>query len=885
MQWSRIVDPYTIQDDFRKFHWMHRYEDPELFVDDPLTSPEEIHLGPLRLFIEKSRPGYSLLFFLASPIIPPLLFNKLLIFPLLLLSVYFLFRIGEMARDPGTGFTLAISFIVLSTLGTTSTSVAVGLARSFMAPLILGIVFFLMADRYWMAIGVALIGATIYLPAAVFGITMIAFATLKPAEGRLRYRIPRRQILPLIVFFVLLLVIMPIVVERLQGIWTNFLEQNWSFGKILRDPNFSSIGRWALIKDFPFMGLGGLVDNYSELWILLTLTPLSAAIYILYPETYKKFPRILKLLLVVSVILYSLAWLAIILTSSLPLYFPSRYTRLTLTLALLLFVVMNLGSPIRIVQTRFQKLEHPLKILTIVTTVVAALTIYSLLEQNNIWNRLGATRTSFKVILTISYAFLIGTVVLKILSKDSIPEPSRLTEQLTGKREFSILFTIMVAALILIALPPDNHGFFTIEPPTKDLITFFQTVPKDSLTAGNPCSLDYVPIAAGRKILLSCEFFPRDASERILNNMRAYYANSLSEVLKFCDAYDVDYFVVMPRTFTISEDMFIYFEPYNSVLYPEVASQAGYVLEDIPQSMRVYDGENFIVMQCDSDEIGELANQVTQVDGLGILAHDEVSGTFTQKGEVEMTVKWIADKEMLAEYEVCFTVKDRSGENRQKVCKPLSPELPTNQWSIPEIRYETYAFRISPYLESGDYSIVASINSGEETDNSSEIVFGEITYNAIPRSFNTEEINPESEYEVIWGDVIALAEYAIAKSESNNLELNVRWHALKRMAESYKTFAHLREAGTNEIAGQIDAIPRNWTYPTDWWEEDEIITDTLSIPLSDLDPGRFELWLGFYNEENGERLPLADTFNPALSTKEGAVKIYDFEQSDLDQDD
>jgi hypothetical protein len=105
------------------------------------------------------------------------------------------------------------------------------------------------------------------------------------------------------------------------------------------------------------------------------------------------------------------------------------------------------------------------------------------------------------------------------------------------------------------------------------------------------------------------------------------------------------------------------------------------------------------------------------------------------------------------------------------------------------------------------------------------------------------------------------------------------------MVESYKTFAHLRKAGTNEIAGQIDAIPRNWTYPTDWWEVNEIVTDTLSIPLNDLDPGRFELWLGFYDEENGERLPLADSINPTLTTKEDAVKIYDFLQSDLSQAD
>lgn len=106
----------------------------------------------------------------------------------------------------------------------------------------------------------------------------------------------------------------------------------------------------------------------------------------------------------------------------------------------------------------------------------------------------------------------------------------------------------------------------------------------------------------------------------------------------------------------------------------------------------------------------------------------------------------------------------------------------------------------------------------------------------------------------------------------------MRWHALQRLPESYKVFAHLRIADTDEIVGQVDTIPRNWTYPTNWWEANEIITDTLSIPMTDLDKGRFELWLGFYNEESWERLPLANLIDPNLSIKDEAVQIYEFQQ-------
>jgi hypothetical protein len=105
------------------------------------------------------------------------------------------------------------------------------------------------------------------------------------------------------------------------------------------------------------------------------------------------------------------------------------------------------------------------------------------------------------------------------------------------------------------------------------------------------------------------------------------------------------------------------------------------------------------------------------------------------------------------------------------------------------------------------------------------------------------------------------------------------------MAESYKIFLHLREAGTDVIAGQVDRVPRNWAYPTNWWEANEIISDTLSMSLDDLGLGRFELWLGFYNEESGERLPLADLIDPTLPIEGEAVKIHEFERSDLGRKD
>jgi hypothetical protein len=46
-QWPVISDGNAFQDDFRKFHWLHRYQEPELFLTDRLTisSLREVEVG------------------------------------------------------------------------------------------------------------------------------------------------------------------------------------------------------------------------------------------------------------------------------------------------------------------------------------------------------------------------------------------------------------------------------------------------------------------------------------------------------------------------------------------------------------------------------------------------------------------------------------------------------------------------------------------------------------------------------------------------------------------------------------------------------------------------------------------------------------------------
>ncbi len=55
---------------------------------------------------------------------------------------------------------------------------------------------------------------------------------------------------------------------------------------------------------------------------------------------------------------------------------------------------------------------------------------------------------------------------------------------------------------------------------------------------------------------------------------------------------------------------------------------------------------------------------------------------------------------------------------------------------------------------------------------------------------------------------------------------------------------------------QLDTVPRNWGYFTNWWETGEQISDTLTLP--NIPTGTHTLWIGVYHPETNDRLSNPD---------------------------
>jgi hypothetical protein len=86
------------------------------------------------------------------------------------------------------------------------------------------------------------------------------------------------------------------------------------------------------------------------------------------------------------------------------------------------------------------------------------------------------------------------------------------------------------------------------------------------------------------------------------------------------------------------------------------------------------------------------------------------------------------------------------------------------------------------------------------------------------------------------------------------LDLTLYWQALTQLDDSYKVFVHMIDQGGNRVVQQ-DKIPQDWALPTTAWGPGEVVVDPYQVPLpADLSPGSYQIQIGMYSEQTGQRL-------------------------------
>lgn len=158
--------------------------------------------------------------------------------------------------------------------------------------------------------------------------------------------------------------------------------------------------------------------------------------------------------------------------------------------------------------------------------------------------------------------------------------------------------------------------------------------------------------------------------------------------------------------------------------------------------------------------------------------------------------------------------------------------------------------RLTPDAPPGTYPLTATLLSAAGQPLSEPIAVGDVTLQGRQRSFEVpplaEEVGATFGGELtLWGAEVTRGEGA--------LTLDLTWGALADPSADYSYFVHLFDPATEAIAAQLDTMPRGFTYPTSLWVAGEVVTEQVTLDVSDVPPGRYRLAIGWYTEAG--RLP------------------------------
>jgi hypothetical protein len=269
-------------------------------------------------------------------------------------------------------------------------------------------------------------------------------------------------------------------------------------------------------------------------------------------------------------------------------------------------------------------------------------------------------------------------------------------------------------------------------------------------------------------------------------------------------------------------------------------------------------------------QLGRDFHFVHQVSpALGLIQITAVPTSTTQEGLITVDARWGSAAPPRRTLDVQLDLVTPDGEIAQSVRLPLSPEWSTDQWSANAVVRAQYPMRIDPFISSGVLHLhLTLIDQHLDTSLGETVTVGMITVTSQPRVFDSPPL--EHHLDVTFGDEMDLLGHDL-RQDDENIHLILYWKALRRMDTRYKIFVHLLDSTTNVLVAQDDAMPRRWTYPTTWWEAGEVVSDEISLSLEEVPSGQYDLMVGVYHPDTGERLPISSPSSEGVTFINDAI--------------
>jgi hypothetical protein len=595
VQLPAIRDPYHIDDDFRHYFWMARFRDPEAFHDDPvLYNVKRVHMLNILgrdLICQFESVGFSLLYQLASYVVAPLTFNKILPFILMVICVTHLFALGRLLElDSRSAFFLVVLFVTYDLTASANISVMPGLQRSFQFALLIVFLYYLIKDSPVGIVVTVVVQALFYAPMFVVSTTAYTLSLIYRRNRRVGIDLRARRVGPLIIGVTLaLMTLLPAVLD--PQVATGSLSTRDGNVPVWQNPTYGPAGRIPIFPSsfsgFPIFlisGYGGLA-RLDDLYYMVPLWLLALLILTLLGLERSRVHPHVNSLLAGSLVAWLLCWSIALATGSFILRYPFKYTNAPLPLWILLYCGLNIKP---FLDTCVQTWSTHKARWRLLLSVVGALII--------IGGLFGGNSGLFTLAMSIGApAFVAGVMTLMLWRGYSPPRHSSDPSDRQRKVAWGIYALVMAAVFV----PRMNSHAMTVPEEERPLLRYVSKLPKDALLAGDPEVMSNIPLVAQRSVFVSSEI-SYVGEDRVRDFFDAYYAESRQEVYGFCETYGVDYLVVNRNHF--SEDYLeresFFFAPYNEYIVDLIERRSDFFLPSIPESEQVFSTEHLFLWRC-----------------------------------------------------------------------------------------------------------------------------------------------------------------------------------------------------------------------------------------------------------------------------------------------
>jgi hypothetical protein len=242
---------------------------------------------------------------------------------------------------------------------------------------------------------------------------------------------------------------------------------------------------------------------------------------------------------------------------------------------------------------------------------------------------------------------------------------------------------------------------------------------------------------------------------------------------------------------------------------------------------------------------------------LRLLGYDLRHRALLAGDRVSVQLFWEALGSMSQDYELRLTLTDHNGVTyRQQDFSVVSIDYPTTEWRPGDVLQDWYTLPTPDDMLSGDVALTVNlVDEGGGAVLSKPVEIVTVWIQALEPSFEMP-YGVERRDLVNLEDKVALLGYDVSPlvKPGESVVLTLYWQAQREMDTSHKVFVHLYH-GEGGILTQLDRLPGLGARPTSAWEEGEIVADRYYVSIgADVPAGRYQLAVGLYDPQSGERL-------------------------------